>query len=170
MPYNGRIMLALVLAASLATSTEDYNATRQTGNNIGLGVLGAWALASTVTGSIGLATTNDPTWQGAHIANIAWGVINIGFAVVGLYLGLRPGATREDRAGALADGQNTQFTYSWNAALDVGYIAASALAFTGFKDSRIHGFAAGSMVQALWLLAFDSVMALFHMINNERLR
>jgi len=162
-------MLALVLSLSLATSVEDYNSTRQTGNNIGLGVLGVWAVASTVTGVVGLATSKDPAWQGAHIANVAWGVVNIGFAVVGLFLGLKPGATRTGRADALADGQSTQFTYAWNAALDVGYMTAAALMLLNFKDERVLGFAYGSMVQAGWLLVFDSVMALFHQINNERL-
>ena len=163
-------MLALVLWVSLATSVEDYNHTRQDGNNVGLGVLGAWALASTVTGVIGLASTSDPRWQGAHLANLAWGAVNIGFAVVGLYFGLRPGATREGREEALADGRSTQFTYSWNAALDVGYLTAAALMWKGFEDVRLQGFAQASLVQAFWLLVFDSTMALFHLLNNERLR
>ncbi len=159
-----------MLTLSLATSVDDYNWTRQTGNNVGLGVLGAWAVASTVTGVVGLATSKDPQWQGAHIANVAWGVVNIGFAVVGLILGLKPGATRPTRDEALADGQSTQFTYTWNAALDVGYMTVAALMLLNFKDQRVLGFAAGSMVQAGWLLCFDSLMALFHQINNERIR
>ena len=163
-------MLALALSLTLAASTEDYNAVRQNGNNAGLGVLGAWAVASTVTGIVGLASTNDPRWQGVHIANVSWGVVNLGFAVVGLYLGLRPGATRTDRAQALADGRSTHNVYAWNAALDVGYMALSALLWKGFDDARIQGFGQASLVQALFLLVFDSGMALFHLFNNERVR
>jgi hypothetical protein len=164
-------MLALVLAVSLsAVPVEDYNAVRQNGNNTGLAVLGVWAVASTLTGAIGLATTSDPTWQGRHIANVAWGVVNIGFAVVGLVLGSRPGATRTEPSEALADGKSTQFTYAWNAALDVGYMTVAALMLLNFKDERVLGFAQGSMVQAMWLFAFDAAMALFHQLNNERMR
>ncbi|MBL8951045.1 MAG: hypothetical protein JNK82_09730 [Myxococcaceae bacterium] len=161
-------MLALVLSLSLATSVEDYNRVRQDGNNVGLGVLGAWAVASTVTGIVGLAVVKDPRWQGVHIANVAWGVVNIGFAVVGLVLGLQPNATRTDRAGALADGQSTQFTYAWNTALDVGYLAAAALMLMHIENPRARGFAEGSLIQAGWLLFFDGGMALFHQLNNER--
>ena len=163
-------MLALALTLSLAASTEDYNAVRQNGNNAGLGVLGAWAAASTVTGIVGLATTTDPLWQGVHLANIAWGVVNLGFSVVGLYFGLRAGATREGRADALTDGRSTQHLYSINTAFDVGYMALAALLLNGSSDARWKGFAKASLVQGLFLVLFDGAMAMFHLLNNERLR
>lgn len=164
-------MLALALAASLgATSVEDYNAVRQNGNNAALGVLGAWGLASAVTGAVGWATVTDQEWQGVHLANLAWGLGNLAFAVAGLYLGLRPGATRTERADALADGVSTQNVYAINVAFEVGYLAIAALVVMHFKNARVVGFAKGSLVQGLALLAFDAALALFHQINNERIR
>ena len=163
-------MLALVLSFSLAASVEDYNAVRQNGNNAGLGVLGAWGLASALTGAVGLATTKDPAWQGAHLANLLWGLGNLGFAVAGLYLGLKPGATRTDPAEALADGRSTQYVYTINVAFEVGYLAAAVLLLKNFSSERVQGFAKASLVQGLCLLLFDATMAAFHAVNNDRFR
>lgn len=163
-------MLALALCFSLATTTEDYNAVRQNGNNAGLFVLGAWALASTATGVTGLLLADDPPWKGAHLGNLVWGLINLGFSVIPLVLAFMPGATRTSREDALADGRSTQFVYAWNAGLDVGYLAASALGLREFSDARVKGFMKASLVQALFLLVFDGTMAMFHALNNDRIR
>ena len=162
--------VALAVSLSLGASTGDYNAVRQHGNNAGLSVLGAWGLSSAIAGAVGLAVADGPERKGMHAANLAWGVVNVGFAVVGLFLGSRPGATRPDRAGALADGVSTQELYAVNAAFDVGYLALAALSWLHFEDGRLKGFAKGSMLQALALFAFDATMGLFHQLNNERVR
>jgi hypothetical protein len=108
-------------------------------------------------------------WKGAHAANLVWGLINLGFSVIPLVLAFMPGATRTDRADAIADGRSTQFLYAWNTALDVGYLAAAALGLERFSDVRVKGFMKASLVQALFLFVFDGTMAMFHALNNERL-
>ena len=162
-------MLALALTVALHAATfEDYDSVRTDGNTAGLSALGIWGVSSTITGIVGLATTSDPRWKGVHVASLVWGVINIGFAVFGLYSGLTPSARRDNLADAYGDGRGMHTLYAINAAFDVGYLAAAALLLTHSSGDRVQGFAQGSLIQALWLFGFDGSMALFHQINNAR--
>jgi len=140
------VLLALLI---IAASPEE---TRVKGNQVALASLGVWGLASAVAGSVGLATTHDPQWQGVHGANLVWGAVNLVIGVVGLAMGLKD-AEPKPPAPSL---------YIANAALDVGYLAVSAGVWQNVKDAPVIGFTQASMVQALALLLFDTTMALFH--------
>lgn len=162
-------MLAFALSLSLlaAPTARDYDSARVNGNNAGLMVLGAESLISITAGAIGWARSDSDFGSGFWSGTFIWGLINAGFAVFGLYQGFQDAAVADPLEPALKNGRDTEFIYAINASFDVTYLAGAALLGTLDAD-RAKGFAKASLLQALFLCVFDSVMFAFHRVNNER--
>jgi hypothetical protein len=161
-------VLAFTLAFTLqAVVPEDYTPIRDQGNRASLYVYSAWSVATLATGAIGLPTTHDPAWQGAHIAHLLWGGVNTVIAAISLAVALRskPG---DD---ALQEGKNAQLSYAINSVFDVATLAVSAALWQGpgSHDARWEGFAIASLLQSLFLLGYDVSMSLYHQLNNARI-
>ena len=60
--------------------------------------------------------------------------------------------------------------YTINALFDVATTVASVVMLKELNDARWQGFAASSLVQSLFLLAYDATMAVYHGLNNDRVR
>src|SRR5206468_2826927 len=138
----------------------DYARVRDDGNRASLYVYSAWSVATLAVGVVGLAAPHDLGWQGAHVAHVVWGGVNTIIAAISLAAALRskPG---DD---ALQEGKNAQISYAINAVFDVATVAVSAALWQGpgAHDVRWEGFAVASLVQSLFLLAYDASMSLFH--------
>ena len=158
------ILLTLVLCAV----PPDSQLIRDKGNESGLIVYDVWSVATLATGAVGIATTNDPKWQGVHIAHLVWGGVNVGIALISSIIALKDPHTPEDEATMRKHGHEQQRLYAINAIFDVATTMVSVAIFQGVKDDRWQGFAVGSLVQSLFLLAFDTTMSMYHFINNRR--
>jgi hypothetical protein len=122
-----------------------------------LGVLWAWGLGSVAAGLAALTSRDQRTRQ-AGVQAIAWGAIDAALAWLG-----RRGARNKISQGA-NDGslQARRFRTILliNAGLDAGYVAGGWALLRGARgrDERV-GMGLGIIVQGLFLLVYDSVLA-----------
>jgi hypothetical protein len=158
------ILLTLLLAAV----PPDSQLIRDKGNESGLIVYDVWAVATLATGAVGIATTQDPKWQGVHISSLVWGGVNAGIGLISSIIAFRDPHTPEDEATMRQHGKEQQRLYAINAIFDVATTMISVAIFQAVKDDRWQGFAVGSLVQSLFLLSFDTTMSMYHWLNNRR--
>lgn len=163
-------MLALTLTATdVPLLPDDYKPVRDQGNKASLLVYSVFSVATLATGLGGIFTTGDHFWQGAHIAHLVWGTTNTVIAVICLYNAFK-GDAETDPAKVYQDGKNAQLAYTINALFDVATTVVSVVMLAELKDARWQGFGAASLVQSLFLLAYDATMSLYHQLNNARAR
>ncbi|MBL8951712.1 MAG: hypothetical protein JNK82_13100 [Myxococcaceae bacterium] len=164
------LLLALTLhAADAPYLPDDYKQVRDRGNKASLLVYTVFSVATLATGFAGFFTTQDHFWQGVHIAHLVWGGTNTVIAGICLYNAFK-GDTETDPAKLLQDGKNAQLAYTINSLFDVATTVVSVVMLAELRDARWQGFAASSLVQSLFLLAYDASMAVYHGLNNERAR
>lgn len=164
------LLLALTLQATdVPLLPDDYRAIRDQGNKASLLVYSVFSVATLATGLAGVFTTNGHFWQGAHIAHLVWGSTNTVIAVICLYNAFK-GDPDTDPAKVFQDGKNAQLAYSINALFDLATTVVSVVMLAELRDARWQGFGAASLVQSLFLLAYDATMSLYHQFNNARAR
>jgi hypothetical protein len=163
------LLLALTLHASTPILADDYVPVRDQGNKASLLVYTVFSVATLATGLGGIFTTKDPAWQGAHIAHLVWGSTNTVIAAICLVNAFK-GDAKTDPESVFQDGKNAQLAYAINAIFDVATTVASVVILKESHDARWEGFAVASLVQSLFLLAYDATMSLYHQLNNERVR
>jgi hypothetical protein len=163
-----KTVLALVVVVTLqaAEVPADYTVIRDKGNHASLFAYTGWSVLTLGVGIGGIATTNEPFWQGVHIGHLVWGGVNTVIAAISLGTTFIP--KREPSEDELQEGKNAQLAYAINAVFDVVTLFVSAGIFAALPDARWQGFASASLVQSAFLLVYDVTMSLYHQLNNER--
>jgi len=167
--------LALALALSLSAPTFDlpaWNAERLQTQDVGLAVLGGWAVANLAVGAVGAALAGDDRVRWLYLGSLLWNTVNLAISVVGLATGWKTDPASLDAKASLRASSSTATTYWVNAGLDVAYLATAAFLWqrgdaTG--DLRLVGMGQALLIQGGFLLAFDVVMALLQGALTARL-
>ena len=131
-------------------------------NNIGMVVLGSWALANITTGAYGWSQYSGQRSY-FHQMNLFWNTVNLSIAGFALYSTLSSDYSLLAGSEMLEKQWKTQRFYLINAALDVGYVA------TGFllkhlatkypkNEFRLRGYGNSVILQGSFLFVFDLVM------------
>jgi len=130
-------------------------------NNIGMAILGTWALTNI---SIGAYGWNQHTGQRAyfHQMNLFWNTVNLTIAGIALYGNLTSDYGLLTGSELLDKQFKSQHLYLINGALDVGYIAAgSVLRYIAPRypknELRFNGYGNSVILQGSFLLLFDLV-------------
>jgi hypothetical protein len=131
-------------------------------NNIGMGILGGWALANISVGAYGWSQQSG---QGSyfHQMNLFWNTVNLSIAGFALFNNLSSDYSLLSGKELLDMQLKTQRLYLINGALDVGYVA------TGFllkylaprypkNELRLNGYGNSVILQGSFLFVFDLVM------------
>jgi hypothetical protein len=123
-----------------------------------LAVLLAWGLGSVAAG-LALSWRGRGAVRQFGVQALAWGLIDALLAALGMR-----GATRKlaqpGRVDVVAEARRFRTILAVNAGLDVGYVAVGAhFAYHGPSAER-KGLGWGVLVQGLFLLLFDSLLAL----------
>ena len=137
---------------------------------VGMTVLGGWALSNLVIGGVGRQRT-EGSIRYFHEMNAGWNVINLGIAALG-YLSL-PEVGPTSRLEMLQDLNRTDQVLLFNTGLDLAYIALGyGLWERGRRTdaSRYVGYGQSLMVQGAFLFAFDAALAYMHSDLTGRLR
>ena len=131
-------------------------------NNIGMGILGGWALANI---SIGAYGWSQQTGQASyfHQMNLFWNAVNLSIAGFALYNNLSSDYSLYSGKELLDMQLKTQRIYLINGALDVGYIATGFfLKYLASKypknELRLRGYGNSVILQGSFLFVFDLVM------------
>lgn len=127
-----------------------------------LGILLAWGLGSAATGVLA-AANRDPFSRNYGLQAAAWGAIDAALAFFGRR-GARESAARqvfgeisEQEVDTAARGFRRILLI--NSGLDVGYVLAGALLAQRAKTPGRRGMGAGIVVQGLFLLIYDGILA-----------
>ena len=131
-------------------------------NNIGMAVLGSWALANISVGAYGWSQN---TGQRAyfHQMNLFWNTVNLSIAGFALYSNLTADYSLLSGEELLEKQFKTQRLYLINAAVDVGYVSAGFLLkhlATKYpkNEFRLRGYGNSVILQGSFLFVFDLVM------------
>jgi len=155
------ILLLLPSAVHAQGSYTDFYRENLRINNIGMVILGTWALTNI---SIGAYGWNQQTGQRAyfHQMNLFWNTVNLTIAGIALYGNLTSDYGLLTGSELLEKQLKTQHLYLINGALDVGYIAAgSLLKYIAPRypnnEMRLRGYGNSVILQGSFLLVFDLV-------------
>lgn len=131
-------------------------------NNIGMSVLGGWALANISIGAIGWSQHSG---QQAYFnqMNLFWNTVNLSIAGFALYNNLNSEYTLLPGGKLMEMQEKSQRLFLINGFIDVGYVA------TGFllrnlaskypkNESRLLGYGNAVILQGSFLFVFDLVM------------
>ncbi len=154
-------------------SVRDFENSRREINRDGMLVLGGWAVANIIAGSIGNFSSIGESkyfWQ----FNALWNSVNLGIAVFG-YLGNQPlsAESQISLTESLKDYSSLQNLLLLNAGLDLVYITTGLLLREKSKNSdknnlRLKGYGNSLLVQGGFLLLFDTALSLIN-LNNANL-
>ena len=159
------ITLAIPSAAAAQTRDEERARAERDGyfrdQRVLMYTLAGWAATSIATGTVMWAGADGheaTRWAG--IQNVAWGAVDGALAALALYNLSKDAGEEKTEMGWRADRARTQRVFTWNAGLDLLYVAVGgALAAFG-KDDGLRGAGAAILVQGGFLLAFDTTAAL----------
>lgn len=131
-------------------------------NNVGMAVLGSWAL---VNMSIGAYGWSQNTGQRAyfHQMNVFWNAVNLSIAGFALYSNLTADYTLLSGEELLEKQYKIQRLYLINAAVDVGYVSVGFLLkhlATKYpkNELRLRGYGNSIILQGSFLFVFDLLM------------
>ena len=131
----------------------------------GMYVLGSWAVANLLAGSIGYFV--DPVRADFHLFNAGWNLVNLGLAA-GSLLSARNPRIPDSVTTEIREQHRIEKILLVNVGLDVAYMTAGAfMAFGPFADEQIGQFGAALMIQGGFLFAFDIGLALRHSRHRE---
>jgi hypothetical protein len=161
------VTFQLVVAQSVAPSTDSFNERRLQITRTGMLVLGGWAVAN-LAGSPLLGRNATGPDKYFYQMNAYWNIVNLGLAGFGYY----GAATADPASFSLAETVREQFGIEKlllvNAGLDVAYMAGGFyLRERGDRldEDRWRGYGRSLILQGGFLLAFDAVM--FYILNHH---
>jgi hypothetical protein len=156
------LLLLMVSTAQGQSEYVEYYGQNLRINNIGMAVLGSWALANI---SIGAYGWSQNTGQRAyfHQMNLFWNTVNLTIAGIALYSNLTADYALLSGEELLEKQFKTQRLYLINAAVDVGYVSAGFLLkhlATKYpkNELRLRGYGNSVILQGSFLFVFDLVM------------
>ena len=168
----GMSLCLLLIPGTVQGQTEyvEYYGQSLRINNMGMAVLGSWALANITIGAYGWSQN---TGQRAyfHQMNLFWNTVNLTIAGIALYSNLTADYALLPGEELLEKQFRTQRLYLINAAVDVGYVSAGFLLkhlATKYpkNELRLRGYGNSVILQGSFLFVFDLVM--YGLLNNRR--
>lgn len=148
-----------------------FNRRRIAIHTAGMATLTGWSLINLGAG-FGLGFTTRGPERHFHQMNAYWNTVNLALGIIGLV-----GARRDDRRllapAAARKARAHQSVFTWNAGLDVLYMATGAVLFDLGQDrdsERLLGYGASILLQGGFLFVFDLAMAAAHARNLRRLQ
>jgi hypothetical protein len=159
-----KLYTLLLLIASIKCFGQDslqtLNFNRNRIKNTGMQVLGSWAAANIVVGSIGWASTNGQT-RSFHQMNTIWNVANLGVAILGYSSAQRDKNRKYTAKESLAEQKKIEKIFLVNGGLDLVYIGAGLyLNHRGNinNSDQSKGYGKAIVLQGAFLLLFDATM------------
>jgi len=156
------LLIGLPLALQAQADTLGFYTQAQTINNVGMGILGGWAMANLATGAIGWS---QHTGQQAyfHQMNFFWNTVNLAIAGFALYGSLSMDLALKSGQELLDMQHKTQRLFLINAGLDVAYMGTGLLLRTLGPRSEKHGprllgYGNSVILQGGFLFVFDLVL------------
>ena len=122
-------MLPLILAVTLAAEPVDlqaWNRDRLKTSQVGMIVLGAWAVGNMGSGAIGFGVERDERLRFLHLGNLLWNAVNLGLALNTLIREWNIDPASLDAKQSLEASEQIEKIFFINAALDLGYLATAA--------------------------------------------
>lgn len=158
------LLLSLFIIANLQCEAQDslqtLNFKRNQIKNGGMQVLGTWAAANIVTGSVGWASTGGQT-KYFHQMNTLWNVANLGVAILGYSSTIRDKNRNYSPQESLDEQRKLEKIFMVNGILDLGYLGAGAyLRHRGIVNNsdQSKGYGSAVIMQGAFLLLFDVTM------------
>ena len=156
------LLLAYPVMGQGQSSYLEYYGKSLEMNNIGMGILGGWALANISIGAYGWSQQSGHSSY-FHQMNLFWNTVNLGIAGFALYNNLTSDYALLPGEELLEMQEKTQRLFLINAGLDVAYVA------TGFflkylapkypkNADRLKGYGNSVILQGSFLFVFDLVM------------
>lgn len=170
-----KILIFLILINGSITpllSQEKFNTDKflEERNNInrnGMYILGGWAIANIISGTVGNYSSGGKT-KYFHQFNAVWNTVNLGIAVFGLTgISADPLSLSE----SFSEFNSLQNLLLLNAGLDVAYIVSGFYLKersknAGSKNNLLIGYGNSLIMQGSFLLAFDLVLYFLHKNNS----
>ncbi len=131
-------------------------------NNVGMGILGGWALANIATGAIGWANS-DGQRAYFHQMNLFWNVVNLSIAGIALVNNFTFDYATRSAAELLEMQHKVQGLFLINAGLDLAYMGTGVL-LRHLSDPakksgpRLMGYGEAVILQGAFLFVFDLVL------------
>lgn len=129
----------------------------------GMLVLGGWAAANLITGSIGYFRT-DGQLRYLHQMNAAWNTVNLGIAVFA-YRSALMSTTDILTSEMLSEMSDLDRILLINAGLDLLYMGTGAYLWnrgSNQNNNRLTGYGQSLIIQGGFLLMFDAILYLMH--------
>lgn len=155
-----------MLAFAQSDNLLQINALRLKKQEVGMLILGSWAVGNIATGSI-LAGQRKGEDRYFHLMNIGWNVVNLGLATVGYLNAIHADPTTFDMASTIQQQYNIEKILLLNTGLDVGYMLGGLYLMERSKNTnknpeRLKGFGKSILLQGGFLFAFDLAFYFTH--------
>jgi hypothetical protein len=159
------LLLPLFLIAQNDSTLATFNADRLHLNQVGMTVLGSWALGNMAVSGLALSSSSGAT-RSFHQMNIGWNAVNLAIAGFGYY-GAISGATDLSLASSIQEHESIKRILLFNAGLDVAYMAGGLYLLERSKNDlkqkdRLTGFGRAVIMNGAFLFVFDVVMYALH--------
>ena len=148
-------------------NTDKFLEERNNINRNGMYILGGWAIANIISGTVGNYSSSGKT-KYFHQFNAVWNTVNLGIAVFGLTgISADPLSLSE----SFSEFNSLQNLLLLNAGLDVAYIVSGFYLKersknAGSKNNLLIGYGNSLIMQGSFLLAFDLVLYFLHKNNS----
>jgi len=144
----------------------EFNQIRLKKQEIGMLVLGGWAVGNIATGAL-LAGQRSGEDKYFHIMNIGWNAVNLGLATVGYLNAINGDPASYDMAATIQQQYNIEKILLLNTGLDVGYMLGGLYLMERSKNNnknpeRLKGFGKSIILQGAFLFTFDLIFYFTH--------
>lgn len=142
-----------------------YNTERLRLNEVGMSILGSWAIGNMAFSSLSLKGAS-PEVKAFHQMNIGWNAVNLTISGFGYYAALHDPVDLSI-VESIKAGEQMKHILLFNAGLDVGYILGGLYLIERAKNTpnrqdQLRGFGKGVVMNGAFLLVFDSIMVWLH--------
>ncbi len=168
-------MLALIAAVTLTAQPLDldaWNRERLKTSQVGMFVLGGWAVGNMAAGALGFGLERDERLRFLHLGNLLWNAVNLGLALNTLIREWNANPAALDAKQSLEASEQIEKIFFINAALDVAYLATSAFLWQrgeAVGDPRLVGLGQSLLIQGAFLAVFDLTFGILNARLTGRL-
>jgi hypothetical protein len=159
------LLTALTLTAQQPFDLEQWNRDRLQTSRVGMLVLGGWAMGNMAVGAVGVALERDERVRFIHLGNLLWNAVNLGLALNTLIREWNADPAKLDAMESVRAAEQIEKIFFINAALDLGYLAASAFLWQrgeAVQDARLVGLGQSLLIQGAFLAVFDLTMGILN--------
>lgn len=175
MKYLLIILSCLILKDSFSQTDsiiQQFDERKYNLNHKGMIVLSSWAAVNIAGSAFGYGLTNSYQEQQFYIMNGAWGLINLGIALPGVFSKRKPSRSIYE---VQKNQTKIEKLFLANALLDVVYVSGGFYLKeygnnqTDLKKQQLyHGFGNSVIIQGAGLMVFDVAMTLLNNRNRKK--